>query len=113
VVSNPVGQVFGDTAYVKSLVSALVSGYSQHGQIDLKIVLPQSKQLEMEEFFKNSLSAELAKGLSVEYSKQFNAGFKVGPKDNSFNVGFTESDFINFFKAYLRPKTAGILFEQV
>lgn len=112
VAEPPVGKVFGDTAYVQSLVKSLVAGYAQTGQIDMKVILPEAQRAEMDQFVKNSLAAELGKGLVVEYNKQLNAGFKVGPKDNSYVVGFSDSDFLNFFKSYLRPKTAQFLFEQ-
>jgi V/A-type H+/Na+-transporting ATPase subunit E len=111
VVNAPVEALFSNVAFLQKLVSTLVAGFAQSGQLDMKVVLPEALQSEMDQFFKNSLTAELNKGLVVEYSKQLNAGFKVGPKDNSYVVGFSDQDFVNFFKTFLRPKAAQFLFE--
>jgi V/A-type H+-transporting ATPase subunit E len=40
------------------------------------------------------------------------SGFKVGPADGSYVISFTDEDFNNFFKAYLRPKSTELLFEK-
>jgi V/A-type H+/Na+-transporting ATPase subunit E len=110
-VNAPVESLFGNQAFLQQLVLTLVAGFAQSGQLDFKIIIPEALKVEMELFFKNSLSAELSKGLVVEYSKQINAGFKVGPKDNSYVVGFSDQDFVNFFKSFLKPTAARFLFE--
>jgi len=37
-------------------------------------------------------------------------GFQIGPKDGSYKVSFTDEDFKNFFKDYLRPGLIELLF---
>ena len=110
VVSPAVGQLFSDTSFLQSLLLALVAGYAQGGELDLLVVLPESIRSQMEQFFKNSLANELNNGLTIGFNKQINQGFTVGPKDNSYVVGFTDDDFIGFFKSYLKPQTAQFLF---
>jgi V/A-type H+/Na+-transporting ATPase subunit E len=88
VINAPVEQLFSDIAFIQLLVKTLIEGYVKSGQIDVKIILPQTIQANMELFFKNSLAAELNKGLVIEYSKHIGAGFKVGPIDNQLCGGF-------------------------
>ena len=52
------------------------------------------------------------KGLEIKFDQSVNSGFQVSPKDGSYKVSFTEDDFTNFFKQYLRPKLAEILFSE-
>ncbi|MBN2166958.1 MAG: V-type ATP synthase subunit E [Marinilabiliaceae bacterium] len=112
ILAPSVSEVFADKSFMKSLIEKVVKGWLASGQMNMKIILAESDRDEMEFFFKNSLAAELNKGVSVEFDNQIDSGFKIGPDDNSYLISFSDDDFINFFKAYLRPKTIQLLFEQ-
>lgn len=105
-------EVFGNVEYVQSLIVKVIEGWSKTGSFDINVILPKSSKKEMDKFIKNSLAAEMNKGLSFEYDQSIKAGFKVGPKDGSYMISFTEADFQNFFKSFLRPKTNQLLFEE-
>jgi V/A-type H+-transporting ATPase subunit E len=107
-----VKEVFSDKAYLQDLLVKVVQGWTQSGNFDLNIILPEGDKTQLEAFFKNSLAAELNKGVSFEFDKKLKAGFKVGPQDGSYIVSLSEEDFESFFKAYLRPKTSTLLFEK-
>ncbi|TLX75226.1 V-type ATP synthase subunit E [Labilibacter sediminis] len=105
-------EVFGNKEYVQSLIVKVVEGWSKTGNFDINVVLPEADKTEMDKFIKNSLAAEMNKGLTFEYDQSVKAGFKVGPTDGSYVISFTEADFQNFFKSFLRPKTNQLLFEE-
>ncbi len=104
-------EVFSDKKYVQSLIVKVVEGWAKSGNFDINVILPEAEKQEMDKFLKNSLAAEMNKGLSFEYDSAVKGGFKVGPKDGSYLISFAESDFQNFFKSFLRPKTNQLLFE--
>lgn len=106
-----VKEVFGDKEYVKKLVEMVVKGWTQKGEFDLQVVLPEQDRKQMESYFMNQLASEMNKGLEINFSDGLKSGFKVGPADGSYVISFTDQDFMNFFKAYLRPKTSELLFE--
>jgi V/A-type H+/Na+-transporting ATPase subunit E len=110
-VQPAVKELFANQDFVKSIVEKVVAGWAAKGSLDLKVVLPEKDQKELDKYFKNQLAAELNKGLELSYSDGVKSGFKVGPADGSYLISFTDQDFINFFKAYLRPKTGELLFE--
>ncbi|TAJ15583.1 V-type ATP synthase subunit E [Marinilabiliaceae bacterium JC017] len=112
VVEPGVKEVFSDQDYLQKLIESVVKGWTQTGNFDLNVVLPEAKQAELSAFFKNNLAAELNNGLTFGFEKNLKAGFKVGPKDGSYIISLSEEDFKNFFKAYLRPKTNELLFEK-
>jgi V/A-type H+-transporting ATPase subunit E len=80
--------------------------------IDLNVILHDSDKKEMENHFKKQLAHHLNKGLTLSFAKNIKSGFKVGPADGSYVISFSDEDFNNFFKAYLRPKSTELLFEK-
>ncbi len=112
-VLNPsVKEVFADQNFLKTLITALVKGWMEKESFDLNLILPEKEKDQMESFFRNSLASELNKGLEFSYSRDVKSGFKIGPSDGSYLISFTDDDFINFLKAYLRPKTNQLLFKE-
>lgn len=107
-----VKEVFGDKEYIKKLIEQVVKGWTQKGNFDLHVVLPEQDQKLMESYFKNQLAVEMNKGLEITFSDGLKSGFKVGPADGSYIISFTDQDFMNFFKGYLRPKTSELLFSE-
>ena len=63
-------------------------------------------------FLKNNLAAEFNKSVEFSFSQEVKSGFKIGPADGSYLISFTDEDFMNFLKAYLRPKTNQLLFSE-
>lgn len=106
----PVKELFSDKDYLKTLVSAIVKGWLEKESFDLNVILPEQGKEQMEKFFRQSLAAELNKGVEFSFSQDFRSGFKIGPADGSYLISFTDDDFLNFLKAYLRPKTNQLLF---
>lgn len=107
-----VKELFSNTDFLKVLIEKIVKGWVDKGQMDISVVLSEKEQKEMEKFFQNQLADELNKGLEIEYSNGIKSGFKVGPADKSYQISFTDEDFTNFLKSYLRPKTNELLFKE-
>ena len=107
-----VSEVFSDKKFLQKLIETVVGGWLKTGQMNMNIILPEKDKEEMEKYFKNSLRAELNKGLKIEYDNQVSSGFKITPEDKSYLISFSDTDFINFFKTFLRPKTIELLFDK-
>jgi len=112
VIQPSVKELFSDTEYLKSLISDVVQGWVEKEDFDLTVILPESNRDQLEKYFKNNLADELNKGLEVTFAKNMKSGFKIGPSDGSYIISFTDDDFTNFLKSYLRPKTSQLLFEE-
>lgn len=109
-IQPPVKELFSDHEYLKTLISTIVKGWLEKESFDLNVILPDTGKEQMEKYFKQSLAAELNKGVEFSISQDFRTGFKIGPADGSYLISFTDDDFMNFLKAYLRPKTNQLLF---
>ncbi|HOF54796.1 MAG: V-type ATP synthase subunit E [Bacteroidota bacterium] len=110
VIQPPVKETFADKEYLKSLINGIVKGWMEKESFDMNVILPEGDKVTMEKFFKQSLAAEMNKGLEFSFSPDVRTGFKIGPADGSYLISFTDDDFLNFLKAYLRPKTSHLLF---
>jgi len=110
VIQPPVKEVFSDKEYLKTLITTIVKGWQEKESFDLNVILPENDKPVMEKFFKQSLAAEMNKGLEFSFTPDVKTGFKIGPADGSYLISFTDDDFMNFLKAYLRPKTNQLLF---
>lgn len=112
VVQPPVKELFSDLTFMQNLIATVVKGWMEKESFDLRVILPESERGRLEKFFKNSLAKELNNGLVVTFSSNIKSGFKIGPSDDSYLISFTDEDFMNFLKGYLRPKTSQMLFEE-
>jgi len=110
VIHPAVKELFSDKDYLKTLISEIVRSWMEKESFDLNVILPEKDQEKIAQFFNNNLADELNKRLTVSFSGNFASGFKIGPVDESYLISFTDDDFSNFLKTYLRPKTNQILF---
>lgn len=112
VVNPGVNAIFSDTKFLSELLLKIVEGFVQKGDFDLKVLLSPKDLLQLDGFIRNSFSTELNQGLVVEADAKVKGGFKIGPKDGSYLISFTEEDFKNFFRTYVRAKSSELLFEK-
>lgn len=112
VVNPSIKEVFTDKEYLKKLISLIVKAWQEKNSFDINVIVSESDKTEMEQYFKNSIAAELNKQVSISTQSNIKSGFKIGPADGSYVISFTEEDFNNFLSAYLKPKTSQILFEE-
>lgn len=98
-----------DPAFLKQMILEIVSAWKESGG---KITISKNLEGKLDEFFLNSLPETAAKGLKVEFSPQMKNGFAISPADGSYKLSFSDEDFANLFKSYLRPRSNQILFKQ-
>ncbi len=104
-------EAMNDKEFVKKLLETAISNWkSDTEKIELNVLLPEKDQKELEKFYSGKAAGVLAKGVEVNFDDTLEGGFKIGPKDGSFQISFAEKDFGNFFKSYLKPKTAQLLY---
>ncbi len=100
-----------DKDFIKKIIEITLANWAKSGQkMDLALLLPANDEKTLSDFFKKEAKQYIDKGITVKYDSSINSGFQIGPKDGSYKVSFTDKDFINFFKRYLRPKLVEMLF---
>lgn len=110
--SKDIEKALGDNDFIKTVIELMVKKWQPDDaqSIDLQIILPQDKKDNFNKYIKEKINQLLTKGLVVSFEENFKSGFKIAPKDNSYIINFTQEDFDNFFKSYLRAKTANLLY---
>ncbi|MFO7939610.1 MAG: hypothetical protein R6U66_07670 [Bacteroidales bacterium] len=113
VVDKPMKDAFDEKEFVKKLVETAIANWNpqEEESIDLTVILPESMAGDLSEYLQAKAKKELNANLEVQVSDNMKGGFKIGPADGSYIISFSEEDFGNFFKSYLRPRTNELLFE--
>jgi V/A-type H+/Na+-transporting ATPase subunit E len=104
---------FKDADFTRDVVLELVKNWNPKGDkpVDLKVLLPEKKQKEFETAFKAKAGDILNKGLELSFSDKIKGGFKIGPQKGGYLISFTDDDFDNFFRGYMRPRLIEMLYE--
>jgi len=110
--SKDLEKSLADNDFMKTIIELIVKKWQpdEAQSTDLQIILPQEKKENFNKYIKDKINHLLAKGLVVNFEDNFKSGFKIAPKDNSYIINFEQEDFDNFFKTYLRAKTANLLY---
>lgn len=103
---------FKEPGFLAEIIKTIVGNWNpQSGEaVNLQAILPESRQKDLEAFFKSKTAELLEKNLEVSFSDKIKGGFKIGPKDGGYLVSFSDEDFEHFFQAYMRPKLIELLF---
>ena len=109
-VDKPVKEALSSEEFVKGIITAVAQRFTAEESQDLALVLPENLKKGLEPFVKSELAKAIGKGVEATFSKKFSGGFRIGPKDGSYFISFTEENFRELVGEYLRPATKKILF---
>ncbi len=107
-----VKEAFDDKKFLQNIIETAIKNWDPSGSkgIDVAVLLPEKDRKELDEYFKTKQKSLLEAGLELKFDESMESGFKIGPKDGSYQISFTEEDFENFFRNYLRPRTTELLY---
>lgn len=107
-----VQEAFKDNDFVKRIIEKAIKNWNrdESKSLDATILLPKKDEKDLNDYFISKQKSVLDAGLELKFDENIQAGFKIGPKDGSYLISFTEEDFENFFKNYLRPRTTELLY---
>lgn len=105
---NAVASAMADKEFMQQVILALVSEWSKNE--DLIIETEDAKELTS--YFEAKAKDLLDKGVKIEQVNGVKSDFSVSPSDGSYKITFGEDEFVNYFKAFLRPQLIEILFSK-
>ncbi len=113
IVEESVKNSVNDNDFFKKIIEITVQNWTQkEGSSELTVLLNENQEKDLMDYFRNNAKSLLDSGLEIKGGKEIKSGFQVGPKDGSYKVSFTEDDFNNYFKEYLRPRLIELLFDK-
>jgi V/A-type H+-transporting ATPase subunit E len=110
-VSFDVKHAFEDVAFVQSLIKTATERFSPHHseKINLFMIVPEGQRQGVAEYLAAKVPSVLS-SLEISEDNRIKSGFKIGFRDEGYYISFTDEDFDNLFKTYLRPKVSELLF---
>ena len=91
--------------YIKAVLSNWKGSDSS-----IEVLLSQEQKTSLEKDIAAAVRDVLKSEVNVSASKNIKNGFQIGAANGSYKISFTDSDFAEYFKEYLRPKVKSILF---
>ena len=99
---------FKSDSFIRNLILEIAKNWNKESGFALELDTVIGKKLETE--IKTSLSS-LIKDVQVDLNKNIEAGFKIIDKKEGFEIEFSESQFKEFLKPFIKEKTQKLLFE--
>lgn len=112
-VEVPVKEAFKDEEFVKTIILTIIKNWNPQKpeELNIKLLLPAKDEKKLTDYFNNKAKELLTAGLEISLDQNIQSGFKIEPKDSGYYISFTDKDFDNYFKNYLKDKTKEMLFE--
>ena len=109
---TPVVDALKDAEFMKKVIETAVTRWDPNSPdgVSLRILVPEEMAKAITDHFVSKTHAILNREVEVRVDKAIKYGFRIGPKDGSYVISFTESDFENLFKDFMRPKIVALLF---
>ena len=111
IVVSDIKKEVANTDFLKLIISKTIENWGiKNNNYDINLLLAEEEKTKLKQYFEEKLKAELKKGLEINFSDRVKSGFFIEAKDKSFVVKFSDEDFINLFKNYIRPNIAELIF---
>jgi V/A-type H+-transporting ATPase subunit E len=106
VTDAPVKDALADKAFIGDLIRKALENFNSNAAL----MLPAADEKALEKYFGSRLDQVINAGVEITFDDKIKGGFKIGPKDNSYFISFTDEDFQAFFRSFMRPRTINLLF---
>ncbi|MCX6233255.1 MAG: V-type ATP synthase subunit E [Bacteroidetes bacterium] len=111
IIGEPVKEVYKDKEFIRKIIIMLIQNWSaSSGSEGVQVHIPAKDDAELGLFLRSQLQQLLSGGIDISFDENMSSGFKIGPKDGSYIISFTDEDFAGFLKTYLRPRTNQLLY---
>ena len=110
-VDAPAAEALSNPDVVADLLKTVVAAWGSGKTGPLEAMLPAAGRDKLEKALKAALAKELKAGLTIAWSDRLRSGFRVQPADGGFKLSFTDEDFAEFFKDFLRARARALMFE--
>lgn len=112
VIQTPLIDALKDVNFIKMVIESALKSWNPTSteKISLKLLLPEATENELKQHLTSKVLATLNQELEVVADRNLKYGFKIGPKDGSYLISFSEKDFENLFREYMRPRILELLF---
>lgn len=91
--------------YIKAVLSNWKGDNSS-----IEVLLSEAQIASLSKDVETAVKSVLSGNVEIAASKSMKNGFQIGEENGGYKVSFTDSDFAEYFKEFLRPRVKTILF---
>lgn len=99
-----------DMVQNKDFLYSFVLTLASNWKIDEPVIISTTDADSLKAYFMFHAKSLLDKGITIRQVNGMDTLFTLSPADGSYKVNFGEEEFINYFKAFLRPQLIEVLF---
>jgi len=111
ILEDAVGHTLSDSELLKDLILSTVKAWADSGSIpEIAVVMSRNKEGTFSKGLESELASRLKETPVIEFSDRMKNGFRIESKDGTYALSFTEKDFEEFFRSFMRDKTRTTLF---
>lgn len=105
--STDVSATFKGDEFVKELILEVVKKWDKES---VKVLVESGKSDDIKKYFKTEIASKINKDVEIVSDKGVVNGFKISPKEGGYFITFSDEEFDNLLKGYLRNTLNSILF---
>jgi V/A-type H+-transporting ATPase subunit E len=107
IVSQGISEALNETTFLQKIILTVLQKWELADKdFQFELLLNKDEEQQLQDFFEQRIKKELATELEIVVENKIKSGFKIGVKNENYYVNFSGDEFENFFKRYLRTKTA-------
>lgn len=112
-VEEPVEEAFKNKEFIQKMILSIVEKWDPKSSdgMNISLLLPEKEEKEINNYFNGKAKELLNSGLEISFLPTIKNGFKIAPKDSSYQINFTDEGFENYFKHYIKDKTKKLIFD--
>ena len=113
VLREPLEKAFEDHEFMKRMLELIIRKWDPT-KVDtgFKVLVPQDKLDEIEQYFKEKAGDLLNNGLSLKGEKDLKMGFEILPQNENYKISITDSSFEAFLNTHFNEEIISFLFKK-
>lgn len=113
IIDSSIKAATSDVKFLQKTIETAIKNWasSDDKALNMNVIVPEKDEKTIKEYFSKSAKGVLDKGFTIESANNIKAGFQLAAADGTYKISFTDDDFIAFFKEFVRPKIATLLFK--
>lgn len=113
IIDTSIKAATSDVKFLQKTIDTAIKNWSSSDDktLNMSVIVPEKDEKAIKDYFAKSAKGVLDKGFTIESANNVKAGFQVAAADGTYKISFTDNDFIAFFKEFVRPKIATLLFK--
>jgi len=111
ILHEEVVQSLGDRALLSKLILKAMDAWAASGEVpNLSLLLSHTLEKEFLLNLKSALKKQINQEVSISFSDKIKSGFKFESRDEAYIFSFTDKDFEEFFRSFIKERTRAALF---